>query len=280
MENILKNIEYKEEFIGAKIKQSKKSIKWIFDYSFSSYIVEIQDSRVSCKRRLFINNNLIKEVTDFLTPFSHQFEIKDLKCIVLQYGDGYDFRIESESFNHILNLKKTRKEFEKVGPTVKSNKNEQMTVDFNIKKGVLGADVMTGKYYKKEEQKEKKEKEEETEKKSFSIQIKSIQNEEEKRKKGFSQFNFNKKSTLNEGKVEEKVRTEDESQIDLFGICMGNEVKTQNQEENKEKQGRTVDVMDIFDVTSKEIQVDNKNKDKNHTHMNNIDDIFSSISFS
>lgn len=60
----LKNLVYKEENIGQMLKISKKHFTWKFDYKYDSYTIEMQDSRLSGKKRIFMNGTLVKQVEE------------------------------------------------------------------------------------------------------------------------------------------------------------------------------------------------------------------------
>ena len=106
IQNELKNLIYKEENIGATIKQSKKYFQWGFDYKYESYKLEMYDSKLSGKKRIHYQGNLIKQVEDPINSFTHSLKIADLACIIIQYGDKYELRIENQSFTHLHELQK------------------------------------------------------------------------------------------------------------------------------------------------------------------------------
>lgn len=64
LEEKLKNMDYKEEYIGENVKYTKKSFKWKFDYEYKTYKVELQDSKLSGKKRVLLDDKLIKEVEE------------------------------------------------------------------------------------------------------------------------------------------------------------------------------------------------------------------------
>ena len=40
--------------------------------------------------------------------FSHNFQIKDLNCLIAKVGDMFDFRINNNSFSHLYNLQNNK----------------------------------------------------------------------------------------------------------------------------------------------------------------------------
>lgn len=75
--------------------------------------------------------------------FSHQFEIDDLTCIVIQYGEKFELRIDNQSFNHLYDLQKSKVAYQG-GVTskviIKPENSEKQ-------KHSLGFNISTGKYY-------------------------------------------------------------------------------------------------------------------------------------
>ena len=64
LEEKLKNLVYVEEYIGKTIKISKKYFKWQFDYNFTTYLVEMFDSKLSGKKRVLIDGKVVKELEE------------------------------------------------------------------------------------------------------------------------------------------------------------------------------------------------------------------------
>lgn len=64
LEEKLKNISYKEEEIGNIVKASKIYYKWEFDYKYTTYMIEMWDSKLTGKKRVKINGELSKEIEE------------------------------------------------------------------------------------------------------------------------------------------------------------------------------------------------------------------------
>ena len=111
------NLYYSEQDIGATLKISKRQYIWEFDLNGSSQRIELLDSRLSHKKRLFKNGvNILKTTED--GNFIHNFEIDGHPCVIIQYGDKIELRIDNQSFTHLYNLQKNKQLFAgEKGPT-------------------------------------------------------------------------------------------------------------------------------------------------------------------
>ena len=111
------NLFYSEKDIGATLKISKKQYIWEFDLNGSSQRIELLDSRLSHKKRLFKNGvNILKTTEE--GNFIHNFEIDGQPCVIIQYGDKIELRINNQSFTHLYNLQKNKQLFAgEKGPT-------------------------------------------------------------------------------------------------------------------------------------------------------------------
>ena len=113
----LTNLEYSEKDIGANIKISKRQFVWEFDLNGSPQRIELLDSRLSKKKRLYKNGVNILNTTEE-GNFIHNFEIDGHACVIIQYGDKIELRIDNQSFTHLFNLQKNKRLFAgEKGPT-------------------------------------------------------------------------------------------------------------------------------------------------------------------
>ena len=113
----LTNLFYSEKDIGATLKISKRQFIWEFDLNGSSQKIELLDSRFSRKKRLFKNGVNILDTTE-TGNFLHNFEIDGHACVIIQYGDKIELRIDNQSFTHLYNLQKNKELFAgEKGPT-------------------------------------------------------------------------------------------------------------------------------------------------------------------
>ena len=113
----LTNLFYSEKDIGATLKISKRQFIWEFDLNGSSQRIELLDSRFSRKKRLYKNGVNILDTTES-GNFIHNFEIDGHACVIIQYGDKIELRIDNQSFTHLYNLQKNKELFAgEKGPT-------------------------------------------------------------------------------------------------------------------------------------------------------------------
>ena len=113
----LTNLFYSEKDIGATLKISKRQFIWEFDLNGSSQKIELLDSRLSRKKRLYKNGVNILDTTE-TGNFIHNFEIDGHACVIIQYGDKIELRIDNQSFTHLYNLQKNKELFAgEKGPT-------------------------------------------------------------------------------------------------------------------------------------------------------------------
>ena len=113
----LTNLFYSEKDIGATVKITKRQFIWEFDLNGSSQRIELLDSRFSKKKRLFKNGvSILNTIED--GNFIHNFEIDGHPCVIIQYGDKIELRIDNQSFTHLYNLQKNKQMFAgEKGPT-------------------------------------------------------------------------------------------------------------------------------------------------------------------
>ena len=113
----LTNLFYSEKDIGATLKISKRQFIWEFELNGSSQRLELLDSRFSRKKRLYKNGLNILDTTE-TGNFIHNFEIDGHACVIIQYGDKIELRIDNQSFTHLYNLQKNKELFAgEKGPT-------------------------------------------------------------------------------------------------------------------------------------------------------------------
>ena len=111
------NLFYSEKDIGATLKISKRQFIWEFEINGSSQRIELLDSRFSRKKRLYKNGVSILDTIE-TGNFVHNFEIDGHACVIIQYGDKIELRIDNQSFTHLYNLQKNKQLFAgEKGPT-------------------------------------------------------------------------------------------------------------------------------------------------------------------
>ena len=85
----IKNLNYEEREIGAKIKSSKRLFIWEFELEGSSQRIELYDSRWSGKKKIIRNGRIECEVIE-PNSFFRTFDINGHNCSVIQYGEKYE----------------------------------------------------------------------------------------------------------------------------------------------------------------------------------------------
>ena len=115
------NLSYLEENIGLNIHMSKRQFIWKFDLNGTPQEIKLLDSRLSNKKRIYKNDKMILN-TKSKKNFSHEFEIDGHTCLIIQYADKFELRIDNQSFTHIYNWQKNKQMFEEKSPVVISKK--------------------------------------------------------------------------------------------------------------------------------------------------------------
>ena len=117
------NLYYTEENIGLNLHISKRQFVWGFELDGVPQHIKLLDSRMSHKKRLYKNGEQIL-YTKQKGNFSHNFEIDGHSCVIIQYADKIELRIDNESFTHLYNLQKNRELLKgDNGPTSKISVN-------------------------------------------------------------------------------------------------------------------------------------------------------------
>ena len=113
------NLYYTEENIGLNLHISKRQFVWGFDLDRCPQHIKLLDSRLSHKKRLYRNGEKIYYVKE-KGNFNHTFQIDGHTCVIIQYADKIELRIDNESFTHLYNLQKNKELLKKdSGPTSK-----------------------------------------------------------------------------------------------------------------------------------------------------------------
>ena len=111
------NLSYLEENIGLNIHMSKRQFIWKFDLNGTPQEIKLLDSRLSNKKRLYKNDNMILN-TKSKKNFSHEFEIDGHTCLIIEDADKFELRLDNQSFTHIYNWQKNKQMFEKKNPVL------------------------------------------------------------------------------------------------------------------------------------------------------------------
>ena len=119
----ISNLSYSEQNIGLNYYKSKREYIWRFDLDGFPEEIKFLDSRLSHKKRIYKNDDIIL-CTKCKSVFSHDFEVEGHHCVIIQYADKYELRIDGESFTHLYNLQKNKELFEKSQTTNLQNNNK------------------------------------------------------------------------------------------------------------------------------------------------------------
>ena len=88
--------------IGELVRKSKTRTSWHFILDDIQYVFELEHSKVTGKKRINRNNCLIYE-TASRSPFEYELRIGEHILAFAQNGDGFDLRIDNESFMYVYN---------------------------------------------------------------------------------------------------------------------------------------------------------------------------------
>ena len=271
----LTNLFYSEKDIGATLKISKRQFIWEFDLNGSSQKIELLDSRLSRKKRLYKNGVNILDTTE-TGNFIHNFEIDGHACVIIQYGDKIELRIDNQSFTHLYNLQKNKELFAgEKGPT----SNTYVAKPYNSYSSNEDKHTESA-FYKVNKP------EEENKPKLFNFEIKK--NTGNKNSGGFNKFKFGgNKNQSNTSSNINQVNSNDNNKnnnnggnIDLLGF-QDNQNTNQNNANNannnnlldfgvnNNNQNQSNNGNDIFNLMGNNIQ-NQQNNMNNNNQFNNI----------
>ena len=267
----LTNLFYSEKDIGATLKMSKRQFIWEFDLNGSSQRLELLDSRFSRKKRLFKNGVSILDTTE-TGNFIHNFEIDGHACVIIQYGDKIELRIDNQSFTHLYNLQKNKQLFAgEKGPT--SSTYVAKPYNANSSNEIKHTEDTFYKINKPEEEKKPK---------LFNFEIKKDTGN--KNIGGFNKFKFGAKQDIssnnnnsnNQINLNNNNKNNNNENIDLLGF---QDNKNNNNDNNNNLlnfgdnnsnngQNQSNNENDIFNLIGNNIQ--NQQNNSNNNQFNNI----------
>jgi len=85
---------------------------WEFELEGQYNKLELFDSVLSARKKLLLNDKLVYDIM-LECAFSYQFDLQKHHCQLIQMGDNYEFRIESQVFAHLLEIQKNKAHFQK-----------------------------------------------------------------------------------------------------------------------------------------------------------------------
>ena len=268
----LTNLFYSEKDIGATLKMSKRQFIWEFDLNGSSQRLELLDSRFSRKKRLFKNGVSILDTTE-TGNFIHNFEIDGHACVIIQYGDKIELRIDNQSFTHLYNLQKNKQLFAgEKGPT--SSTYVAKPYNANSSNEIKHTEDTFYKINKPEEEKKPK---------LFNFEIKKDTGN--KNIGGFNKFKFGAKQDIssNNNNSNNQInlnnnKNNNNENIDLLGFQDNKNNNNDNNNNNNllnfgdnnsnNGQNQSNNENDIFNLIGNNIQ--NQQNNSNNNQFNNI----------
>ena len=268
----LTNLFYSEKDIGATLKMSKRQFIWEFDLNGSSQRLELLDSRFSRKKRLFKNGVSILDTTE-TGNFIHNFEIDGHACVIIQYGDKIELRIDNQSFTHLYNLQKNKQLFAgEKGPT--SSTYVAKPYNANSSNEIKHTEDTFYKINKPEEEKKPK---------LFNFEIKKDTGN--KNIGGFNKFKFRAKQDIssnnnnsnNQINLNNNNKNNNNENIDLLGFQDNKNNNNDNNNNNllnfgdnnsNNGQNQSNNENDIFNLIGNNIQ--NQQNNSNNNQFNNI----------
>ena len=297
----LTNLFYSEKDIGATVKITKRQFIWEFDLNGSSQRIELLDSRFSKKKRLFKNGvSILNTIED--GNFIHNFEIDGHPCVIIQYGDKIELRIDNQSFTHLYNLQKNKQMFAgEKGPTsniyVAKAYNSYGSSEKDKNEGT--ADSAFFKFNKPDEEKKPKlfnfEIKKETGNKShgFNSKFKFGQNKGQSSSNTFKNNNKNNNSNSNnesnkKGNIDllgfqnqnsnsnsnMNTNTNSNANNNLLDLGGNNNSNLNNNQNNPNPQKSGNDIFDLFgnnnNQNNNNNNINNQNQSNNNNPFNNI----------
>jgi len=253
----LTNLFYSEKDIGATLKISKRQFIWEFDLNGSSQRIELLDSRFSRKKRLYKNGVNILDTTES-GNFIHNFEIDGHACVIIQYGDKIELRIDNQSFTHLYNLQKNKELFAgEKGPT----SNTYVAKPFNANSSSDDKHNEDA-FYKKNKP------EEENKPKLFNFEIKK--NTGNKNTGGFNKFKFggnkDKEQINSNNNINNNNTNNKNGNIDLLGFNNNNQNNNNSTNNNMNNNNNLLD----FGENSNNNNQNQQNNMNNNNQFNNI----------
>ena len=258
----IKNLNYEEKEIGAKIKSSKRLFIWEFELEGTSHRIELYDSRWSGKKKIIRNGRIECEVVE-PNSFFRSFDLGGHNCTVIQYGDKFELRFDNQSFSHLLNIERNKNYFSNnSGPTssIYTNKTTFQNNDQNLFK-------FENQIYKQNAQKDNKPA-------LFNF---SIKNKESTGDNHLNKFHF--------GPNVSQSSNNQSGKNDLLGFGNDNNNNQNNNNQNKQNMGN--DLFDIFNgsnnnnnnqqnINEENNNINNANSNNNNNNLqNNLFDVFS-----
>ncbi|MCQ2818765.1 MAG: hypothetical protein MJ252_15980 [archaeon] len=227
------NFFYTEQDVGSKIKSSKKHFIWEFTLNGTPQKIELFDSRISGRKRLLRNGEIIYQ-SSVEEPIFQKFSMGGHSICVIEYGDKIELRIDNKTFDHLYNLQRNEELFKNnIQPTSKVIRGVAKPVSKTKQYG-LDTDFFNQAY--KEEEKPQ----------MFNFSIKEQSETNNRSGRGFSfkglpnqKFTLSNNPQISEEPPEEK---NPEQNKNLFDFEEDNEEERNVKEPKDDLHGNLVDI--------------------------------------
>eukprot|EP00347_Sterkiella_histriomuscorum_P010870 403374607 len=97
--------------VGKTIKSTKKQYVWRFILDGKNYTIEMFTSVLSGKKKILQNGQIIYFDSKFKSAFQFPFSIGKNSLNILQHGDKFELRINNQSFTHLWDNERTKRNF-------------------------------------------------------------------------------------------------------------------------------------------------------------------------
>lgn len=111
--------------VGKTIKSTKKQYIWRFKLEGKDYTVEMFTSVLSGKKKILQNGNTIFYDSKYNQAFLFPWTIGRNALSIVQHGDKFELRINNQSFTHLWDNERTKKNFSYDGGNQQSMQSYQ-----------------------------------------------------------------------------------------------------------------------------------------------------------
>lgn len=106
----ISNLNFQQSEVGKLIKGSKHLYSWEMILDGNKRKVELIHSRITGKRRIFLDGKVVAKLQRYTLEFQYSFLIEKHYVIIIQTApDSYELRIDNISFSTLLNQEKIDK---------------------------------------------------------------------------------------------------------------------------------------------------------------------------
>ena len=102
----VRNLTYTEEDSGIFFASTKKIFTWKFILDGISRTIILEHSRLTGKRKVFLDKKELVHFMKYTYSFSYSFSIDKHNISIQQIGYSYELRIENIPFRNLINKQK------------------------------------------------------------------------------------------------------------------------------------------------------------------------------